>query len=366
MAQDLLTKTKILIITNHSYMLYQFRKELIQALMKEHEVVLSMPFVGHEEDFKAMGIKCIDTPIDRRGMNPKTDLKLLHTYKRLMKEELPDLVITYSIKPNIYAGLVCRSMGIPYCANVQGLGTAFQSKKIAMFVTMLYKVALKKARTVFFENDTNAQEFINRNILKRDHITVLHGAGINLDKFNYVPYPSNDTFHFLYLGRIMKEKGIDELFSSIRRLKEDNESFILDLVGFFEDEYKDQVEELEKLGIVKFHGFQSDPRPFYSSSDAIVLPSYHEGMSNVLLEGASTGRPLITSHIPGCQEAVDDKVTGYLTEVKNHDDLYEKMKDMLHLTSSQREEMGKQGRSKMEREFDKKQVVKETINALKL
>ena len=102
-AQDLLTKTKILIITNHSYMLYQFRKELIQALMKEHEVVLSMPFVGHEEDFKAMGIKCIDTPIDRRGMNPKTDLKLLHTYKRLMKEELPDLVITYSIKPNIYA-----------------------------------------------------------------------------------------------------------------------------------------------------------------------------------------------------------------------------------------------------------------------
>ena len=339
MAQDLLTKTKILIITNHSYMLYQFRKELIQALMKEHEVVLSMPFVGHEEDFKAMGIKCIDTPIDRRGMNPKTDLKLLHTYKRLMKEELPDLVITYSIKPNIYAGLVCRSMGIPYCANVQGLGTAFQSKKIAMF---------------------------NRNILKRDHITVLHGAGINLDKFNYVPYPSNDTFHFLYLGRIMKEKGIDELFSSIRRLKEDNESFVLDLVGFFEDEYKNQVEELEKLGIVKFHGFQSDPRPFYSSSDAIVLPSYHEGMSNVLLEGASTGRPLITSHIPGCQEAVDDKVTGYLTEVKNSDDLYEKMKDMLHLTFSQREEMGKQGRSKMEREFDKKQVVKETIDALKL
>ena len=124
--------------------------------------------------------------------------------------------------------------------------------------------------------------------------------------------------------------------------------------------------ELEELGIVKFHGFQSDPKPFYASSDAIVLPSYHEGMSNVLLEGASTGRPLITSHIPGCQEAVEDKVTGYLTEVKNSDDLYEKMKDMLHLTSSQREEMGKQGRSKMEREFDKKQVVKETIDALKL
>lgn len=366
MEQDLLKKTKILIITNHSYMLYQFRKELIQALLKENDVVISMPFVGHEEDFKAMGIKCIDTPIDRRGMNPKTDLKLLHTYKRMMKEEIPDLVITYSIKPNVYAGMVCRFMGIPYCANVQGLGTAFQSKKVAMFVTMLYKMALKKARTVFFENNTNAQEFLNRHILKKEDITVLHGAGINLEKFEYTPYPSNDTFHFLYLGRIMKEKGIDELFSSIKRLKEENENFVLDMVGFFEDEYKEQVEELEKQGIIKFHGFQENPIPFYQKADCVVLPSYHEGMSNVLLEAASTGRPLITSNIPGCKEAVNNQVTGYLTEVKNPDDLYEKMKNMLHLTSKQREEMGKQGRSKMEQEFDKKQVVNETIKALEL
>ena len=366
MATKTIKKLKILIIANHSYMLYQFRKELIESLMEQNEVVLSMPFVGHEEDFISMGIKCIDTPIDRRGMNPKTDLKLFDNYKNLLKAESPDLVITYSIKPNIYAGMLCRKMGIPYCTNVQGLGTAFQSKKVAIFVTMLYKMALKKAKTVFFENNANAQAFINRNIVNPNCITVLHGAGINLDKYSYVPYPKNDIFHFLYLGRIMKEKGIDELFSSIRKLKEDNESFVLDLVGFFEDEYKEQVEELEKQGLVKFHGFQQNPVPYYAVSDCIVLPSYHEGMSNVLLEAASTGRPIITSRIPGCQEAVEDDQTGYLVEVKNSEDLYRKMKNMLHLTFDQREEMGKHGRSKMEHEFDKKQVVNETINALKL
>lgn len=366
MATKNIKKLKILIITNHSYMLYQFRNELIQSLMEQYEVVLSMPFAGHEEDFISMGLKCIDTPIDRRGMNPKTDFKLLCTYKKLLKDEAPDLVITYSIKPNIYAGLVCRSMGIPYCANVQGLGTAFQSKKIAMFVTRLYKMSLKKANTVFFENKANAQEFIDRGILSRENITVLHGAGINLDKYSYVPYPKNDTFHFLFLGRIMKEKGMDELFSSIRKLKEDKESFVLDLVGFFEDEYKEQVEELEIQGLVKFYGFQENPIPYYSMSNCIVMPSYHEGMSNVLLEAAATGRPLITTRIPGCQEAVEDGQTGFLAEVKNSNDLYQKMKDMLHLTFEQREEMGKQGRIKMENEFDKKQVVNETINALKL
>ena len=154
--------SKILILTNHSYMLYRFRLELIQALMKSHEVVLSMPFVGHEEDFQALGLRCIETDIDRRGINPATDLKLFCTYQRLLKEEKPDLVITYSIKPNIYGGLACRIAGVPYCANVQGLGTAFQRKGLAQFVTVLYKLALGKARTVFFENRENAEEFCRR------------------------------------------------------------------------------------------------------------------------------------------------------------------------------------------------------------
>lgn len=121
-------KKKLMVITNHSYMLWQFRRELIGKLMEDYDVIISTPFVGHEDDFKAMGCTMIETDVDRRGINPKTDMKLYLTYRRLLKEHHPDMVVTYSIKPNVYAGYACRQMRIPYCVNVQGLGTAFQKK----------------------------------------------------------------------------------------------------------------------------------------------------------------------------------------------------------------------------------------------
>lgn len=357
--------SKILIATNHSYMFWRFRRELIQRLMKEHEVVLSMPFVGHREDFQALGLKCINTPIERRGVNPATDLRLVNEYRRLIKEEAPDLVITYSIKPNIYAGLVCRLMGIPYYTNVQGLGTAFQRPGLAQFVTLLYRTALKKAETVFFENDENAREFLDRKIIAPEKVTVLSGAGVNLTDYPLTPYPRNDRIHFLYLGRIMKEKGMDELIQAVRKLHCTlNGQVTLDLVGFFDDDYKEQVERLVADGIAVFHGFQTEPRPYYAAADCVVLPSYHEGMSNVLLEAAAMGRPVITSDIHGCKEAVDREESGFLCSVKDAESLYEQMLRMAHLSVEEREGMGKAARRKMEREFDREEVVTETVNAL--
>lgn len=356
---------KILIITNHSYMLYRFRKELIQTLMQEHEVVLSMPFVGHEEDFQAMGLRCIQTEVDRRGINPKTDSKLFLNYRKLLKEEKPDLVITYSIKPNIYAGIACSLAGIPFCANVQGLGTAFQRKTLAQFVTVLYKTALRKAKTVFFENQGNAREFIDRKIIPAEKITVLPGAGINLDAYEYQQYPENDRVHFLYLGRIMKEKGIDELFTAMRRLHgEKGDRVVLDLVGFFDDDYEAQVKALVDDGIAVFHGFQSEPRPYYANADCVVLPSYHEGMSNVLLEAAAIGRPVITSRIHGCMEAVEEGKTGLLCSVKDADSLYDAMRRVAECSAETRSEMGIAGRQKVEREFEKSLVVQRTVRAV--
>lgn len=358
--------SKILIITNHSYMLYRFRLELIQELRKNHEVVLSMPFVGHEEDFQALGIRCIETNVDRRGLNPKRDWNLFHTYRTLLKTERPDLVITYSIKPNIYGGLACRMAGIPYCANVQGLGTAFQRKGLAAFVTALYKVALGKAKTVFFENQANAAEFRRRGILPAGKETVLPGAGINLERYPYMPYPEHDSVHFLYLGRIMKEKGMDELFAAMRRLHETcGSKVVLDLVGFYDDEtYKEQVSRLVADGIAVFHGFQTDPLPYYAAADCVVLPSYHEGMSNVLLEAAAAGRPVITSDIPGCREAVDPEQTGLLCQPRDVDSLYQQMNRIADLPLAERESMGKAAHEKMSREFDKRRVVAATIHAL--
>lgn len=359
-------KKKVLIITNHSYMLWRFRRELIVALMKNHQVVLSMPFVGHEDDFREMGVKCIETKIDRRGINPKNDFWLMVFYDRMMRQEKPDMVITYSIKPNIYAGILCMFRNIPYYANVQGLGTAFQKKGLSQLVTLLYKVAFFKVKKVFFENKRNAEEFTRRHIVNSKKQKVLHGAGINLNYYGYEPYPFHETIHFLYLGRIMKEKGMDELLSAVNRLREEGENFVLDIVGFFEDAYEKQISELEQKNIAVFYGFQENPQPYYATADCVVLPSYHEGMSNVLLEAAATGRPLITTNIPGCREVVEQGKTGILVQAKSSESLYIGMKKFLRLPHQKREIMGKLGREKMEKEFRKEEVVEETMRAMGL
>lgn len=365
---------KILIICNFTSGLYKFRGMLIDQLVKRgHELHVIIPQTEDENEIefekKVQDFHCnlIRIPMERRGMNPIKDLSLMKQYHQVIKELKPDHVITYTIKPNIYAGLVCKHMHIPYSANITGLGTAFQNDgMLKTLVTTLYKHAFKKCHVVLFENTANRDIMVDLGIVKKEQTYVLHGAGVDLDRFKYAAYPNNEIFRFLFIGRVMREKGIDELFSVMKRLNDEGLTCQLDVVGGYEEDYSDTIKEYEADGWLKYHGYQKDVTPFIQQCDCFVLPSWHEGMANTNLECASTGRPLITSHIPGCQEAVEDKVTGYLTVVKNPDDLYEKMKDMLHLTFSQREEMGKQGRSKMEREFDKKQVVKETIDALKL
>ena len=195
-------------------------------------------------------------------------------------------------------------------------------------------------------------------------IHILRGAGVDLADYPCVPYPANDPVHFLYIGRIMKEKGMDELFYAAERLHEEGYSFFLDLVGFYEDSYEGAVRHLEQEGIAKFHGFKEDPRPYYASCDCVVMPSYHEGMSNVNLEASATGRPVITTYIPGCREAVNMPETGMLVRVKDKDSLYRAMKKFLALSPKRRERMGKAARAKMEREFDRERVVRETIREI--
>lgn len=343
-------------------MFWQFRRELTAELCKDNDVYLSVPFGDHVEDLKNLGCTLINTEVSRRGINPVTDYSLYRRYYKLISEIRPDKVITYSIKPNIYAGYVCRKLGIPYYVNVQGLGTAFQKPILKSFVSFMYNKALRDARTVFFENEGNAGYFIDNHIIDEKQVKVLPGAGVNLDFFQQEPYPNNDVLHFLFLGRVMREKGVDELFYSVRKLHEEGKKFHLDIVGFFEDEYKEEVDELVKMGIATFHGFQKDPRPFYKMVDCVVLPSYHEGMSNVLLEAAATGRPLITSDIPGCREAVVNKQTGILVKVKSKDELYMAMKKMLDLTASERSLMGEAGYVHIGELFDKRKVVNETMN----
>ena len=191
---------------------------------------------------------------------------------------------------------------------------------------------------------------------------MLHGAGVNLDDFPCAAYPQDAPLRFLFVGRVMHEKGVDELFYAAKQMKQEyGDGVEFHFVGSFEESYKPLMDELEQSGIVKYHGYQSDMRPFYAMSGCVVLPSYHEGMSNVLLEAASSGRPLITSAIPGCMEAVEDGVSGYLCESRNAEALLISLRRFAQLTPEERRDMGLAGRRRMEALFDKKAVVARTV-----
>lgn len=355
---------KILILANNDVGLHQFRRELIETLLQNHQVTISLPYGKLVEPLRELGCHFVDTPVDRRGINPVTDLKLMRQYRKLIKAQRPDLVITYTIKPNIYGGLACRRAKIPYAVNITGLGTAFQKKgMLRALVTRLYRSALKKAKVVFFENSANRQVFLDEKIVPEKKCCLLNGAGVNLTHYTPVPYPQTTPVHFLFVGRVMKEKGVGELFEAMERLHSEGESCCLDVLGLHEEDYAQSIAQGQKAGWLLYHGYQKDVRPFIGQAHCFVLPSYHEGMANTNLECAAMGRPVITSNIPGCREAVTTG-SGILCKPQNTDSLYKAMKTFLRLTPEARAAMGQVGRAHMEAVFDKKKVVKATIDAL--
>ncbi len=356
-------QNKILVLANSSGGLFNFRGKLLEELLKNHEVVVYTPNNGKILELESIGCKIFEINVDRRGINPVKDFKLLMMYRKIIKSINPDLVITYTIKPNIYGGVACRLSKVPYVVNITGLGTAFQKKNLLRtVVTCMYKFALKKATTVFFENAENQQIFIDEKIVPADKTCLLNGAGVNLEYFSYRDYPlNNNPTRFLFVGRVMKEKGIDELFDAMRKLRSAGFECTLDVVGSYEENYADIVKSGEVEGWLNYHGHQSDVRPFIENAHCFVLPSWHEGMANTNLECAAMGRPLITSNIHGCKEAVLDGQSGFLCEVKNAESLYLKMKEFMSLSNEERSQMGKAGRQHMENVFNKKLVVEETI-----
>lgn len=357
---------KILILTNSDVGLYLFRKELISELLKDNEVHIALPFGDYITKFKDMSCKLYDTPMDRRGMNPIKDFGLLTKYFFLEKKIQPDLVVTYTIKPNIYGGIISSIRGVHYACNITGLGTAFETGRLVRkFVSIMYKVALKKAKVVFFENKNNRDFFKKEKLVRKSQQCVLNGAGVNLSSHVLLPYPEDkQVFYFLFMGRVMKEKGIDELLLVVERLNEEGNPCFLDIVGEMEENHRSIIKKFEKKSWIRYHGFQSDVKPFIEKSHCAVLPSWHEGMSNTNLECAAAGRPIITSNIPGCREAVIEEVTGYLSEAKNSSSLYICMKKMMKLTYEERKKMGELGREHMERYFDRHLVIHKTLDRL--
>ena len=359
---------KIAILANHSGGLYDFRKDLISELKKHANVTVAVPHNDRWEELHELVDEVIELPVDRRGMNPIHDSKLFRQYRAMLKEVKPDLVLTYTIKPNIYGGLACRMAHIPYAVNITGLGSAIENGGwLKKFVLALYKPALKGARVVFFENAGNRDTLAATGVVPKGRDVVLNGAGINLEDYPYQSYPQEGAVRFLFVGRVMHEKGVDELFAAAKRMKQEyGDGVEFHIVGSFEEGYKPLMDELEQAGVVKYHGYQSDMKHFYAMASCVVLPSYHEGMSNVLLEAAASGRPLITSDIPGCREAVEDGNSGYLCPAKDANALYRAMQRFMELSVEQRSEMGCRGRERMEQQFSKTAVVAETIKHLEI
>ena len=359
---------QILILANHSGGLYDFRKDLIAELKKHATVTAAVPRNDRWEELNNLADKVIELPIDRRGMNPLHDSKLFRQYRAMLKEVKPDLVLTYTIKPNIYGGMACRMAHIPYAVNITGLGSAIENGGwLKKFVLALYKPALKGAKVVFFENAGNRDTLVKTGVVPDGRDVVLNGAGVNLEDYPYQPYPQDEPVRFLFVGRVMHEKGVDELFTAAKRMKQKyGDGVQFHIVGSFEEAYKPVMDELEQAGVVRYHGYQSDMKPYYAMASCVVLPSYHEGMSNVLLEAAASGRPLITSNIPGCREAVDDGVSGYLCPTKDADALFDAMQRLAELPRDCCTEMGRRGRQRMEEQFGKTAVVAKTIEELGL
>lgn len=361
--------SKILIIANNAGGLYDFRGDLIKKLVSlGHTVTASVPATENVEELVSIGCKVIDTPVDRRGMNPIKDLDLVTKYNKILNQIKPDIVLTYTIKPNVYGGFLCRLKNISYAVNITGLGSTFQNEGLLKkLVTAMYKVSAKKAKVVFFENIENLETFVKLGIAKHEQTQLLNGAGVNLEKFKFEEYPiENGTTRFLFMGRVMAEKGVNELFNAMDRLYNDGYKVNLDLLGNYEEDYKTIIDKYEKKGWLKYHGYQEDVKPFIKNSHCFVLPSWHEGMANTNLESGAMGRPVITSNIHGCLEAVVNGKTGFLVEPKNADSLYEKFKEFIELPYDKKCEMGRESHNHIAKNFDKKDVVEKTIQRLQI
>lgn len=358
---------KVMLLVNDTTYAYNLRGEVIRSFAaRKIEVVVVCELLLLQEELEALGCRVIGVQIGRHGTNPVQDLKLLKQYISILLKEKPDTVLTYNIKPNIYGGMACRMLGIRYMPNITGLGTAVEIPgKMQILTTKLYKWGVAGAECVFFQNLENKRFFQSRKMMgKRSRICLLPGSGVNLEKHKVKLYPQGNRINFLYVARVMKEKGIDLYLTAAKIIHEKYPYTVFHVCGMCDDpDYLDILKKEEKNGYIKYHGQQRDMAPFFEKAHCIVHPSYYpEGMSNVLLEAAASARPIIATDRAGCRETVDDGITGFVVPIKDETALITAIEKFINMSWQQRRDMGLAGRRKMEKEFDRAIVVEKVVN----
>ncbi|EMF0141491.1 glycosyltransferase family 4 protein [Enterococcus hirae] len=355
---------RIAIIGNHDVGLYNFRKELITELIQNgYELTILCPNGDKISKLKDLGCKFIPIDIARHGTNPITDIKLLTKYRKELKKINPGSVLTYTIKPNIYGGFAAASLKIPFFANITGLGSAIQTPGLIQHISIvLYRFSLRKAHVVFFQNAENMNFIMNK--ISGINGKLLPGSGVNVNDFTLLSQSSNEKFIFLFLARVMKDKGIDEFLLAAEHFHAIRNDIEFHIAGFYDGDYESIIKEKMDSGLIIYHGQVNDVKELFKQVNCVVLPSYHEGMSNVLLEASASGIPVIASDIPGCREIIDDGKSGFVFESKNAKALIKAMNKIISLTPNQLREMGLSGRRKVVKEFDRNIVVSEYMKKI--
>ena len=361
-------KKLVALLTNNDDDIYCFRKELIEALLADgYEVLISCPY---GEKFELMeGIEYIyDNPeIDRRGTNVMKDSKLMRHYSQLFKRYHPDIVLTYTAKPNVYGSIAANRQNIPVINNLTGIGSVKnQSKPKKEFIFRLFKHAYGKSACVMFQNETNMKNALAMGLVKGDYM-LIPGSGVNTERYPLQAYPEGgngihgDPVVFNYIGRILRDKGVDDYIAAAKRIKKKYPATEFNLLGFIEPEerhYEQDLETRARRGIVYYLGSQKHVIPFIARSHATIHPSvYGEGMSNVLLESASSGRPIITTDNPGCKETLQDGRTGFIYEGGNVAQLCACIERFLKMKNKDRQRMGVRGREYVEANFSRTIVI---------
>jgi glycosyltransferase involved in cell wall biosynthesis len=362
---------KIVIAVNDSWAAYNFRFNLGLALQKEgYEVTFISPYSSYSEKIKFF-FNYSDIKLSANGINPIEDFKTIYGYYKIYKELRPSVVLNFSIKPNIYGTFAASFLGIPVINNIAGLGTLFiEQGAVTKIAEFLYKLSQKRAAKIFFQNSEDFNVFVGKNLVEKDRCDVLPGSGVDVEKFSPMPKVNNGVFIFLLISRMLWTKGIKEFVDAAKIIRERHNDVEFWLLGYLDVQNptsipKEQMAKWVKDGNVNYLGSSDNVRAEIAKADCMVLPSfYREGTPRVLLESASMAKPIITTDNVGCRDVVDDGVNGYLCEVKNVEDLTNKMEMMINLTDAEREVMGKFGREKILRKFDEKIVIKKYLDSV--
>ncbi len=376
-------KPLIALLTNNDDDVYCFRLELIQAIIAVgYRMLISCPDGPKFEVMEELGLKKDDAfiydnpPIDRRGTSVINDGKLMRHYRKLFKKYRPAVVLTYTAKPNVYASLVAHQLHIPVINNVTGLGSVVNESGFKKTLIMkLFKTAYRGSACIMFQNSTNMKLAQELDWVKGDY-KLIPGSGVALDRYPVQEYPeggdglTGEPVVFNYIGRILKDKGVDDYIEAAKRIKAKYPKTEFNMLGFIEpteSHYESELEELGKQGIVLYRGSQKDVKPWIRRAHAIIHPStYGEGMSNVLLENASSGRLIITTDNPGCQETVNDCISGFIYRGGDIDALVQKIETVVRdMPNGSRKQMGLEGRKKVEQEFSREVVIEAYLGKIK-